>query len=164
MSLGNSVLGAASSSPHQLWRRKMRHLIRRGDGGRRRCKGFITTTADEAVIRENAEKYVEAYNRRDSKTMASMWSPEAVYMDPATNEGVVGREAISKVFDEQFAGSEDSKLAVTIDSIDFVSPNVAIEKGQSRDYVFQVPDGEIGIHGRQREARRQMVPRSSFGI
>jgi uncharacterized protein (TIGR02246 family) len=90
-----------------------------------------TTAADEAAIRENAAKYVEAYNRRDSKTMASMWSPEAVYMDPDTREGVIGREAIAKVFDEQFAGSEDSKLSVTIDSVEFVSPNVAVEKGKA---------------------------------
>ena len=86
-------------------------------------------SADEAAIRANAEKYVEAYNRRDSKTMASMWSPDAVYMDPTTGEGVVGRDAIAKQFDYVFAGSEDAKLAVTIDSIEFVSPNVAIEKG-----------------------------------
>lgn len=85
--------------------------------------------ADEAAIRENVQKYVEAYNRRDSKTMASMWSPEAVYMDPTTGEGVVGREEIAKQFDYTFAGSEDAKLAVTVDSIEFVSPNVAVEKG-----------------------------------
>ena len=86
-------------------------------------------SADEATIRANANKFVEAYNRRDSKTMASMWSPEAVYMDPTTGEGVVGREAIAKQFDFTFAGAEDAKLAVTVDSIEFVSPNVAIEKG-----------------------------------
>jgi uncharacterized protein (TIGR02246 family) len=85
--------------------------------------------ADEAAIRANGDKYVEAYNRRDSKTMAGMWSPEAVYMDPTTGEGVVGRDAIAKQFDYAFAGSEDAKLAITIESLDFVSPNVAIEKG-----------------------------------
>jgi uncharacterized protein (TIGR02246 family) len=85
--------------------------------------------ADEVAIRSNAEKYVEAYNRRDSKSMASMWSPEAVYMDPTTGEGVVGREAIARQFDYAFAGAEDAKLAITIESIDFLSPNVAIEKG-----------------------------------
>lgn len=84
---------------------------------------------DEAAIRANADKYVEAYNRRDSRTMASMWSPDAVYLDPDTNERYVGSEAIAKHFDDVLAGSEDAKLAVTIDSIDFVSPNVAIEKG-----------------------------------
>jgi uncharacterized protein (TIGR02246 family) len=86
-------------------------------------------TDEEGTIRANAERYVEAYNRRDSKSMAAMWSPEAVYMDPTTGEGVVGREEISKQFDYAFAGSEDGKLSVVIDSIDFLSPNVAIEKG-----------------------------------
>jgi uncharacterized protein (TIGR02246 family) len=86
---------------------------------------------DEAAIRANAGKYVESYNRRDSRTMAGMWSPEAVYMDPTTGEGVVGRDAIAKQFDYAFAGSEDAKLAVNIDSIEFLSPNVAIEKGKA---------------------------------
>jgi uncharacterized protein (TIGR02246 family) len=85
--------------------------------------------ADEAAIRSNAEKYVESYNRRDSKTMASMWSPDAVYQDPSIGEGIVGREEIAKQLDYVFAGAEDAKLAVTIDSIEFLSPNVAIEKG-----------------------------------
>lgn len=85
--------------------------------------------ADEAAIRANAAKYVESYNRRDSRTMASMWSPDAVYTDSSTGEGVVGREAIAKQLDHAFAGAEDAKLKVNIDSIEFVSPNVAIEKG-----------------------------------
>ena len=78
---------------------------------------------------QTRQKYVESYNRRDSKTMASMWSPEAVYTDASTDETVVGHEAIAKQLDHAFAGAEDAKLKVTIDSIDFVSPNVAVEKG-----------------------------------
>jgi uncharacterized protein (TIGR02246 family) len=58
-----------------------------------------------------------------------MWSPDAVYQDPSTGEGVVGREEIANQLDYVFAGAEDAKLAVTIDSIEFLSPNVAIEKG-----------------------------------
>ena len=84
---------------------------------------------DETAIRANVDKYVEAYNRRDSRTMAAMWSPDAVYLDPDTDERYVGRDAIVKHFDDVLAGSEDAKLAVTVDSVDFVSPNVAIEKG-----------------------------------
>jgi uncharacterized protein (TIGR02246 family) len=85
----------------------------------------------EAAIRANAAKYVEAYNRRDTQTMALMWSPEAVYMDPRTGEGVMGREAIQAQFEHALAGQEDAKLAITIDSVDFVSPNVAIEKARA---------------------------------
>jgi uncharacterized protein (TIGR02246 family) len=73
--------------------------------------------ADEATIRANAAKYVESYNRRDSRTMASMWSPEAIYIDEETGEKAVGHEAIAK------------QLTIHIDSIDFLSPNVAVEKG-----------------------------------
>ncbi len=85
--------------------------------------------ADEATIRAGAAKYVESYNRRDSKTMASMWSPEAVYIDSETGERAVGHEAIAKQLDYEFAGAEDAKLTIQIDSIDFLSPNVAVEKG-----------------------------------
>jgi uncharacterized protein (TIGR02246 family) len=86
---------------------------------------------DEAAIRTNCDKYVESYNRRDSKTMAGMWSTDAVYMDPSSGEQILGRDNIAKFFDDVFAGMEDAQLAVTIDSIDFVSPNVAIEKGEA---------------------------------
>src|SRR4051812_30261023 len=85
--------------------------------------------ADEAAIRANAKKYVELYNRRDSKSMADMWSPDAVYTDASTGESTVGREAIAKQLDHTFAGADDAKLYVHVDSVDFVSPNVAVEKG-----------------------------------
>ena len=52
-------------------------------------------------------------------------------MDPRTGEGVVGREAIKEQFDYALAGQEDAKLAIAIESVDFVSPNVAIEKGKA---------------------------------
>jgi uncharacterized protein (TIGR02246 family) len=87
--------------------------------------------ADEATIRANAAKYVESYNRRDSKTMASMWSPDAIYTDESTGERAVGRAAIQKQLDHTFAGAEDAKLKINIDSIDFISPNVAVEKGSA---------------------------------
>lgn len=85
--------------------------------------------AEEATIRINAAKYVESYNRRDSKAMASMWSPEAVYMDAETGEKAVGHDVIAKQLDHEFAGAEDARLTIHIDSIGFISPNVAMEKG-----------------------------------
>jgi uncharacterized protein (TIGR02246 family) len=86
---------------------------------------------DEQVIRANAEKYVELYNRRDSQGMADMWSPDAVYTDAASGEQYAGRKAIAEHFAYLFAGLEDAKLAVTVDSVEFVSPNVAIERGRA---------------------------------
>src|SRR6476620_12433882 len=67
---------------------------------------------DEAAIRANCEKYVEAYNRRDSRTMASMWSPEAVYIDAETGEKAVGHEAIAKQLDHELDGDDAAKLTI----------------------------------------------------
>ena len=87
---------------------------------------------DEAAIRKNAEDYVAAYNNHDAKAVAAMWSPDAVYLDPATGDAAVGREEIEKVFADTLAELKDAKLEVAVRSIDFVSPNVAVENGTVR--------------------------------
>jgi uncharacterized protein (TIGR02246 family) len=94
---------------------------------------------DEAMIRANAEAYVVAYNKHDAKAVAAMWSPDAVYMDPSTGEAAVGREEIEKVFADTLAALKDAKLEVEVSSVEFVSPNVAIENGTVR--IIQ-PDAE----------------------
>ncbi len=61
-----------------------------------------------------------------------MWSPEAVYMDPSTGEAAIGREEIEKVFTDILADLGEAKLEVEVHSVEFVSPNVAIENGTVR--------------------------------
>jgi uncharacterized protein (TIGR02246 family) len=87
---------------------------------------------DEAMIRKNAEAYVAAYNNHDAKTLATLWSPDAVYMDPSTGESAVGRQEIEKAFGGVLADLGDAKLEVEVQSVEFVSPNVAIESGVAR--------------------------------
>jgi uncharacterized protein (TIGR02246 family) len=84
---------------------------------------------DEAAIRAAGAKFIEAYNARDAKKLAALWSPEAIYSDPLTDEHIVGREAIEKTFADAFADKQDAKLTVDVDSIEFASPNVAIVRG-----------------------------------
>ena len=84
---------------------------------------------DEAGIRAAGAAFIEAYNARDAKKLAALWTPDAVYIDPLTGEQTVGRDAIEKVFADAFADKQDVKLAVDTSSIDFVSPNVAIARG-----------------------------------
>jgi hypothetical protein len=38
-------------------------------------------TSSEAAIRQSAPAYVKAFNTRDSKGLASQWSPDAVYVN-----------------------------------------------------------------------------------
>ena len=41
-----------------------------------------TRAADEEAIRAAGKAFVEAYNARDAKKLASLYTPEAVYLDP----------------------------------------------------------------------------------
>lgn len=93
---------------------------------------------EEAAIRQVGGDYVDAFNGKDAKKLASFWSPEAVYTNRLTGEEVIGREAISKQFVEIFESGGDAKLEVDIASIEFLTPNVAIEKG-SATYVSDAP-------------------------
>jgi uncharacterized protein (TIGR02246 family) len=97
------------------------------------------TAADEAAIRKNAQAYDAAYNARDAKALAALWSPEAIYADPATGEEIVGRVDLEKYFAAELADN-DTTLKVDVTSVDFVSPNVAIERGVA--HVIS-PDGEV---------------------
>jgi uncharacterized protein (TIGR02246 family) len=94
--------------------------------------GRADQAEDEAAIRQNAKTYVAAYNNHDAEALAQMWSPDAVYMDPTTGQAAVGRAEIEKLFTETLANLKDAKLDVNVESIDFVSPNVAIENGRVR--------------------------------
>lgn len=87
---------------------------------------------DEAMIRKSVETYVKAFNNRDAKSIAALWSPDAVYTNRATGETVSGRTAIQKELESVFADSKDAKLEVEVTSVSFLSPSVAIEKGIAR--------------------------------
>jgi uncharacterized protein (TIGR02246 family) len=86
-------------------------------------------SAEEAAIRKADEAYAKAYNAHDAKALADAWSPEAVYLNRATGAEVVGRAAIAEQFAACFKDQPEVKLDLRVESIRFVSPNVAIEEG-----------------------------------
>lgn len=91
-----------------------------------------TQAAEEAAIRKAVESYVAAFNDADAKTLAAMWSPAAVYTNPLSGEQVVGREEIEGQFAAIFAETKGIKLEVTTESVDFISPSVAVESGTAK--------------------------------
>jgi uncharacterized protein (TIGR02246 family) len=97
------------------------------------------STDGDAAIRTIGKAYVQAFNARDTKALAGFWSPEAVYTNRLTGEQVVGREAIASQFESLFESAKELKLEVRVDSIQFVSPNVAVEHGIAR---FLSPEAE----------------------
>lgn len=85
--------------------------------------------ADEAAIRKAVKSYVAAFNKGDGKALAAMWSPEAVYTNPLSGAQVVGRAEIEKQFAGVFSEAKDLKLKAETDSVQFISPSVAVEHG-----------------------------------
>ena len=72
-----------------------------------------------------------AFNASDAKALAAHWSPEGVYTSRLSGDQVVGREALEKEFAALFVDIKGAKLKVSTESIEFVSPNVAIEQGRA---------------------------------
>lgn len=89
-------------------------------------------TPDENAVRTAVASYVAAFNQGDAAALAALWSPEAVYTNPLRGQQVVGRAEIEKQFAAIFAEVKGAKLEATTISIQFVSPNVALERGTAK--------------------------------
>ncbi len=90
-----------------------------------------TSKEDEArqAIIAASQSYALAYNERNAENLARLWSETATYVLPDTGETITGRDAIRQMFAELFSGETSSKLSLTIDSIRFITPDVAVETG-----------------------------------
>ncbi|NIP86797.1 MAG: SgcJ/EcaC family oxidoreductase [Planctomycetales bacterium] len=91
------------------------------------CSGQSPT--DRAAIEKAGEDYVAAFNRREAKKLAALWSPEGVYVSRSSGEQITGRAALEEEFAAIFSQEVVPQLKVATESIDFVSPNVAVERG-----------------------------------
>ncbi len=84
---------------------------------------------DRAAIEKSIQSYVAAFNARDAAALAQHWSPEGVYISRVTGESLTGRPALQADFEKLFEERAGAKLEVAIESIEFISPNVALERG-----------------------------------
>jgi len=100
-------------------------------------------SGDEAAIRKADEAYVTAFNNHDAKALADAWSPEAVYLNRATGTEVIGRAAIAEQFAAIFKGQPEVRLDLSVQSIQFVSPNVAVEHGIAKTLAPKAGPEEI---------------------
>ncbi len=93
---------------------------------------YADQAEDEAAIRESVATYVDAFNKGDAKAIAAQWSPSAVYTNPMTGDEVTGRSAIEQQMVDIFKNAGSTKIEVDVNSIEFLSPSVAIEEGTAR--------------------------------
>src|SRR5262245_15331737 len=91
-------------------------------------------SSDEAAIRANIEALVRAYNAGDAKEIAALFIPDGQIVDKE-GKTVKGRPEIEKTFAGLFADSPQTRMEVTIDSIRFVGPDLAVEEGSTKESV-----------------------------
>jgi len=92
---------------------------------------------DEEQIRKSVVDFVELYNAHKAAELAALFAADArvVYRD-GTEEN--GREEIKKSFEEAFSANPKIATSVVVESIRFLTPDVAVEEG----FTTTFPDGE----------------------
>lgn len=91
--------------------------------------GAVEPADARAAIEAASQAYVAAYNARDVDKLVSLWLPEGIYISRSSGEQIVGREAMKEEFTAIFQAEQLPTLAATTESIEFISPNVALERG-----------------------------------
>ncbi len=87
-------------------------------------------SADEIAIRQTDASFVKAYQQGDAKAVAGHFTPDAEYVDEQGNL-FQGRAAIEESLAEFFTEHSGCKLEMTIETIRFLSPDVAVEDGRT---------------------------------
>ena len=85
--------------------------------------------ADRNAIGTAIESYIAAFNSRDVPKLIALWSPDGVYISRTSGEQIVGHKQMTEDFTRIFAGDSVPTLAVATESIEFISPSVALERG-----------------------------------
>ncbi len=93
---------------------------------------------DEKAIRATADEFVTAFNAGDAKTVGAEWSTDAEYTDENGQE-FHGRAEIEKEYAALFKQHPGAAITVSIASIRFLGPDIAIEKGAAS---VKFPKGE----------------------
>jgi len=113
---------------------------------------------EQAAIQKNGEAFVEAFHKGDAKAVAALWAADGEYTDE-TGHHLKGREAIEKAFQGFFSERKDLKVRIESLSLQFVTPDVAIEEGTSE---VSHPDGgppsRAPLHQRPRQEGWPMAP------
>jgi len=97
---------------------------------------------DVAAIRSQSQAFIDAFNQRDAKAVASLWTEDGEYIDDAGRR-FVGRTEIEKGYTDLFAANPKSEIKITIDSIRILSQAAAMEEGNA--VVKPSPAGVSGI-------------------
>ncbi len=84
---------------------------------------------NEVKIRKLYEDFTAAWNEHDPRAMAQFWTINGDHYEP-DGRGAEGRDAVEALFaEEQKTAFRDSKLVLTVDSVWFITPSIALVNG-----------------------------------
>jgi uncharacterized protein (TIGR02246 family) len=88
-----------------------------------------TVRADEAeTIRSSAKEFAAAFDQGNAQAVAALWAPDGKLID-AAGEVYRGRPEIEDAYAKFFAAHPGEKIEVSIDSVELLSDDAAIEEG-----------------------------------
>src|SRR5260370_19591355 len=97
----------------------------------------IEPGAQATAIINNAKAFTDAFQQGDSKAVAAFWAEDGDYVD-LNGRQLQGRTVIETAFKDFFKENKGLKLRINVNSIRFVTPDLAIEDGISS---VIAPDG-----------------------
>src|SRR6516162_2630335 len=97
-----------------------------------------------SALIKNAQAFVEAFEKGDAKAVAAFWTEDGDYVD-LSGRRLQGRPAIEDAFKDFFAENKGLKLRIDVNSVRFVTPDIAIEDGITS---LISPDGTSPSHAR----------------
>ena len=90
-----------------------------------------------AGLQKAAADFVTAYNNKDSDAIAALFTEDGEMTDITGKDLTSGREQIKGRYEEIFSG-DSAAMAIEVDSVRIVAPNLAIEDGT----VHLTPSGD----------------------
>ena len=101
------------------------------------AKAENSVSPDEETIRKAVVAFVEQYNAHNAEGVAALFAPDARMIVRDGTE-VNGREEIKQAFAQAFEASPKGAVSVVVESLRFLTPDVAVEEG----FTTIFPDGE----------------------
>ena len=86
------------------------------------------TAAEENSLTNNAKAFVDAFEKGDAKAVAAFWAEDGDYVD-VNGRHLQGRPSIENAFKDFFTENKGLKLRIDVNSVRFVTPDIAIEDG-----------------------------------
>ncbi|WP_436715540.1 DUF4440 domain-containing protein [Roseiconus lacunae] len=114
--------------------------IAQEDTGAVKATGDKHASATEDAIAEieaAVESYLNSFRAKDVDALVKHWTAEGVYVNRTSEERTAGHADLRAQFEQHFSSDVAFELDLQTESIDLVSPNVAIERGLATVLVEQ---------------------------